>query len=84
MEEVEAYFKNNPPALTPGENVLWWWLRSPGKSGSRAACVHNSEGILDTGGLNVDESNGVRPVLWLKINLDEIDWQDNGNAVNAT
>ena len=43
----------------------WWWLRSPGKYGYRAAEILDS-GWLDTSGAGVNSrGNGVRPALWL-------------------
>ena len=45
----------------------WWWLRSPGVSGSGAAGVDNG-GRLCMGGSDVFlGEGGVRPALWLKL-----------------
>ncbi len=43
----------------------WWWLRSPGGSQDRAACVF-TDGSLDD--RNIDWGNAtVRPVMWISL-----------------
>lgn len=52
-----------------GYNGVWWWLRSPGSSGNRAAGVYadpQSNGTVDYEGAVVDHAyNGVRPAVWI-------------------
>ncbi|MCL2090181.1 MAG: DUF6273 domain-containing protein [Micrococcales bacterium] len=45
-----------------------WWLRSPGCLPDLAACVTSDGGITDNGN-NVSTSSGVRPALWLDLEL---------------
>ena len=61
IEEAEKYFMNDRDRSTG----TWWWLRSPGRSGSDAAVV-NGGGVY-YGGNGVIYRSGVRPAL--KINL---------------
>ena len=44
----------------------WCWLRSPGETGYKAACI-GSAGDLIVGGINVTGAGGVRPALWLNL-----------------
>ncbi|MCL2087713.1 MAG: DUF6273 domain-containing protein [Oscillospiraceae bacterium] len=49
----------------------WWWLRSPGIGSYRAAGI-NSDGYVRVNGIGVldcDAPGGVRPALWLNLNL---------------
>jgi len=47
--------------------AYWWWLRSPGYHGGRAAGV-GSDGRVYVHGNDVDrDDSGVRPALWIKI-----------------
>ena len=54
--------------------ATWWWLRSPGRVGLKAAYVHG-DGNIGIQGNNILKGNigdgrcigGVRPSLWLKI-----------------
>lgn len=49
-----------------GSKNAWWWLRSPGYIGSRAAYIAIS-GLVHLHGESIRSKNGgVRPVLWLK------------------
>ena len=61
IEEAEKHFMNDRDRSTG----TWWWLRSPGRSGSDAAVV-NGGGVY-YGGNGVIYRSGVRPAL--KINL---------------
>lgn len=46
----------------------WWWLRSPGKYGYRAAEIFDS-GWIDASGESVNsKSKGVRPAIWVQKN----------------
>lgn len=57
----------------------WWWLRSPGRVGIKAAYVHG-DGNIGIQGNNILKGNlsdgfcagGVRPALWLKMSENEI------------
>jgi len=52
----------------------WWWLRSPGRVGVKAAYIHG-HGVVGIQGNNIHKGNvgrvgdigGVRPALWLRI-----------------
>ena len=46
----------------------WWWLRSPGYSQSRAAGVYNFGFVSADGGDVSDDTNAVRPALWIDLN----------------
>ena len=55
-----------------GDEVSWWWLRSPG-SGLKYAAMAYCAGIVNVYGFHVDvcdgllvaQAGGVRPALWL-------------------
>jgi len=48
-------------------DASWWWLRSPGRSGIRAASVGIGGGV-GVGGTGVTHGNGgVRPALWINL-----------------
>lgn len=49
-------------------NGSWWWLRSPGDYPHIAAFVYIG-GEVDTIGTDVGDDGGVRPALWLNLNL---------------
>ncbi len=47
----------------PGaEDYPWWWLRSPGMHSIDAAYVHTN-GVIQFGGVSVNDHGGVRPVI---------------------
>ncbi|MEW8985830.1 MAG: DUF6273 domain-containing protein [Bacillus sp. (in: firmicutes)] len=56
--------------------VWWWWLRSPGRANVRAAYIHG-DGNIGIQGNNILKGNisdgkctgGVRPALWLRLEL---------------
>ena len=48
------------------EGKMWWWLRSPGDIGLRAASV-TFDGYLDVTGDGLYFDGGVRPALWLNL-----------------
>ena len=51
-----------------GVYTAWWWLRSPGKYGYRAAEIFDS-GWIDASGESVNsKSKGVRPAIWVQKN----------------
>jgi hypothetical protein len=53
--------------LPNGEKTGFWWFRSPGSSGNRAAVVLN-HGLIHRGGFVVNEDLGcVRPAFWLNL-----------------
>lgn len=63
IDEVEKYCENHSD-LTQDSS---WWLRSPGKDNTHAACVGKT-GTVFTDGFNVGRSgNGVRPALWINL-----------------
>ncbi len=57
-----------------GGDGTWWWLRSPGRVGVKAAYIHG-DGNIGIQGNNVLKGNigdgrcigGVRPALWIKL-----------------
>jgi hypothetical protein len=49
------------------EGPCWWWLRSPGRSSYRAACVESDGYIYVFGQIAFSGFGGVRPALWLKL-----------------
>ena len=65
--------ENNIKRLTNGS----WWLRSPGRTNRVAAYIHglapnqldSSGGCVGVNGNGVAGLGGVRPALWLKLNL---------------
>ena len=51
-----------------GSGSCWWWLRSPGGNQCTAAIV-NYDGDVGEDGLSVvDDSDAVRPALWIDLN----------------
>jgi predicted cupin superfamily sugar epimerase len=69
---ISKYFKDDSERITLDRNtaeVCWWWLRSPGSFSYFAAYVDN-DGDVTISGIGVDTvSGGVRPALWLKLEL---------------
>ena len=68
---------NNPrrtATLEASGYVSWWWLRTPGRVGVKAAYVHG-DGNIGIQGNNILKGNiadgkcigGVRPALWLSV-----------------
>ena len=52
-----------------GSGSCWWWLRSPGGNQCTAAIV-NYDGDVGEDGLSVvDDSDAVRPALWIDLNF---------------
>lgn len=55
----------------------WWWLRSPGRVNVKAVYIFGTDGNIGIQGNNILKGNisdgkctgGVRPALWLKMNL---------------
>lgn len=61
---VNTDFTSSP--FAPG--FAWWWLRSPGADGKKAAYIDVFGGFIRVLGENVTEAEGgVRPALWLKL-----------------
>ena len=58
------------------DRIWWWWLRSPGRVNVKAVYIHG-DGNIGIQGNNVLKGNisdgkctgGVRPALWLKLEL---------------
>jgi hypothetical protein len=61
--ESERFFANNADRSIG----TWWWLRSPGTDGDRAAHVFDGGGVFGVGGVDVGREMAVRPAL--KIDL---------------
>lgn len=81
IEEAERYFDSDTEricratiyAINQGAyestktGGSWWWLRSPGSSGSDAASV-NSDGSIDYDDGSVASAKGtVRPAMWINL-----------------
>ena len=78
-KEVEKYFQNDRERICqPTENAkkevytangaCWWWLRSPGGSGSRYAAGVSAGGSVHGDGYYVILGKGaVRPALWIDL-----------------
>ena len=53
------------------EAASWWWLRSPGSFGFRAARV-DSDGSIDMSSNHIyDTDGGIRPAMWFFLNTEE-------------
>ena len=48
------------------EYCYWWWVRTPGETGSKAVCI-NPDGSYNVNGDNVDFDTGVRPAMWVDL-----------------
>ena len=71
LRELDYYLIDRKSV--PLNNFNSWWLRSPGaSSGVAIVCSFDDRGKFFTGSLFVDEAHGVRPALWLKLDLDNI------------
>ncbi|MBE6059297.1 MAG: hypothetical protein E7215_03865 [Clostridium sulfidigenes] len=59
------------------EGSWWWWLRSPGRVNLKAVYIFGTDGNIGIQGNNILKGNisdgkctgGVRPALWLKLEL---------------
>jgi len=64
VEEAMEHFERR------NGDVYWWWLRSPGARSDLAAHVHGSRSGLNIFGDFIGyESYGVRPVMWIQLEL---------------
>jgi hypothetical protein len=63
VDEAKKYFSDDSARILKGG---WWWLRSPGSGGDRAAYV-DGKGGAEGNSLDVTSSGGVRPALWLSL-----------------
>jgi serine/threonine protein kinase len=50
----------------PAGSSFWWWLRSPGDKGYKAAFVTIS-GSVSMSGIGVSSNGGIRPALWITL-----------------
>ena len=71
VSEANKYFSSNSARECKGipsnmGNWFSWWLRTSGTEPKRAAYVFN-DGEIQTDGLRVSRSSGVRPVLWINL-----------------
>ncbi|BCN31892.1 DUF6273 domain-containing protein [Anaeromicropila herbilytica] len=63
--------------LQGSEWCWWWWLRSPGRVNVKAVYIFGTDGNIGIQGNNILKGNlsdgkctgGVRPALWLKLDL---------------
>ncbi len=53
--------------FSEGGAACWWWLRTPGLAGDRAAYVSHEGFVRDQGLLVSDIANGVRPAMWIRL-----------------
>lgn len=60
-------FAGKQGVLTRDDRMGWWWLRSPGGSSLRAACVAPGGGVSVGGDHVHSDVVGVRPALWLNL-----------------
>jgi len=69
IEEAEKYFASESlrAAYNADGMAWWWWLRSPGESGSDAARVFGDGYINLTGGSVDFDMGGVRPAMWVEL-----------------
>ncbi|MDR7855208.1 DUF6273 domain-containing protein [Tissierella sp.] len=59
------------------EGAWWWWLRSPGRVNVKAVYIFGTDGNIGIQGNNILKGNisdgkctgGVRPALWLRLEL---------------
>lgn len=82
IKQASKYFDSDEERIAKGteyaidkglfrDNKLrsWWWLRSPGEHGRATANVHSDGTILNHGIPVFYNSGGVRPVMWIKLDL---------------
>ena len=68
VNEAKRYFPDDSSRATKYEGQpTWWWLRSPGKSGTYAAGVGDGGYISGSGGDVRSVDGGVRPAMWLSM-----------------
>lgn len=72
--------ENNPKRLARLQGkpyAWWWWLRSPGRVNVKAVYIFGTDGNIGIQGNNILKGNisdgrctgGVRPALWLKLEM---------------
>ena len=65
IEEVERYFPE--PERRAGDG--WWWVRCPGSNLFSAVAVYE-DGSIYYAGIHIDYAQGgVRPVIWVLLNV---------------
>ena len=83
VNEVREYLESNdlvkaeptPHALASGVEKdektggCYWWLRTPGNAGCNVARVSGVGIILEHGFFASDNHNGIRPAMWISIDL---------------
>jgi len=57
-------------SLETPEDIVWWWLRSPGDQAYYAACINDSGSVFYHGDFVSDKRMGIRPACW--VNLTEL------------
>lgn len=81
IDEAEKYFANDEARMAKatdyaeekGAYILssninsWWWLRSPGRYENRAVHVRGAGSINCSGYSVANDSDGVRPAMWINI-----------------
>lgn len=93
-EEAETFFANDGKRKTlptawalqnlaycdeGNDKACWWWLRSPGKSASRVACVCVGS-VNEDGELADFSGNSIRPVIKFNLNIYEQIMQEEQQA----
>ena len=80
IDEAEKYFKTDEERIcrptdyairqgvtvTTSDGACRWWLRSPGTRRDYVAYVYR-DGDIHCSGLNVSDTHGVRPALWINL-----------------
>ena len=70
FDEVRKYFKSDSDRVAKfNGSTGWWWLRSPGYYPSDAAFVSTDGYVNDHGLLVYHADGGVRPALWLNLEV---------------
>ena len=63
----QGAYTNDTYKTAAGEACCWWWLRSPGNSGSHAASVYNVGSVYYIGFIVNLVYGCVRPALWINL-----------------
>lgn len=64
---IDDIYNDKRVVVDNDDSPMWWWLRSPGDSVSRAACV-DDDGAIGVFGESVHGENkggGIRPAMWI-------------------
>ncbi|MDR0491742.1 MAG: SIR2 family protein [Oscillospiraceae bacterium] len=68
IDEAKRYFPYDKARIARlNGDTVWWWLRSPGYLGSRAAIVSLDGSVSDSGYYVSFSEGAVRPAFWLNL-----------------